>query len=323
MNRNLKTSSMTEAAMISGILVIFAYISSFLFSPLMFFYPLPAIILAKRKGLKYAVLSLVAADIIISMLLGIQIGIAFLLLFSPFGIALSYGICKDENPNKTIIIGAVCFMISFLVMILGIQVLTGINFIEQMVQITNESFNIYRDILTKTTNDINANKDKINETLSFIEQTSKIMIETIRVQFPSIIISGAMLLSYMNYFVVSKIAKRFSVDIKQNIRFGYFSFPRTFIIAMSVLLLLSILLKFLNMNFIAIQMNILMISFMAMFIQGLAVLKFFLMKRRMNKVLSFVILLLVIITPAISQSLVVVGVIDLIIDIRKLKRKII
>ncbi|HKM00611.1 MAG TPA: hypothetical protein VJ083_01015, partial [Sedimentibacter sp.] len=69
MNRNLKTSSITEAAMITGILVVIAYLSSFV-SILMFFYPTPAIILGKRKGLKYASLALIASDLIISMLLG-------------------------------------------------------------------------------------------------------------------------------------------------------------------------------------------------------------------------------------------------------------
>lgn len=321
MNRNLKTSSMTEAALISGILVIFACISSFLFSPLMFIYPIPAIILAKRRGLKYGIMSLVGAGIIISMLLGIQIGIVFLLLFSPFGIALSYGICKDENPNKIIIIGSGFFMISFLVMILGIQALTGINFIEQMVEIFNESYNISKSLITKTINEADMNKQQIKDALSFMEQSSKMLVETIRLQFPSVIISGAILLSYMNYFVVSKFAKRFSINIRQNTNFAYFSFPRTFIIAMSALLILSIFLKYLNMNFIAIQLNILMISIMAMFVQGLAVMKFFLMKFKINKILGILLILIVIINPVISQSVMVIGVIDLILDIRKLNKK--
>jgi len=50
MNRNNKTSSITEAAMIAGILVIIAFLSSFI-SMATLFYPTPAIILAKRRGI--------------------------------------------------------------------------------------------------------------------------------------------------------------------------------------------------------------------------------------------------------------------------------
>ncbi|MDF2616275.1 MAG: putative rane protein [Sedimentibacter sp.] len=117
MNRNFKTSSITESAMITGILVILAYLSNF-FSLVMFFYPTPAIILAKRKGLKYAALSLMASDILVSMLLGIQTGMIFLILYTPLAIALAYGVCKDDDANKTILYGSAAYMVSFVVLIL-------------------------------------------------------------------------------------------------------------------------------------------------------------------------------------------------------------
>lgn len=94
MNRNPKTSNITEAAMITGMLVIIAYLSSFI-TIVMFFYPTPAIILGKRKGLKYSALALTASDLIISMLLGLQTGLIFFLLYTPFALALTYGVCSS------------------------------------------------------------------------------------------------------------------------------------------------------------------------------------------------------------------------------------
>ena len=99
MNRNLKTSNITESAMITGILVIIAYLSSFI-TLLMFFYPTPAIILGKRKGLKYSLLSLIASDLIISMLLGLQTGLVFLILYTPMALALTYGVCRNEEAVR-------------------------------------------------------------------------------------------------------------------------------------------------------------------------------------------------------------------------------
>ncbi|MDD2396987.1 MAG: DUF2232 domain-containing protein, partial [Tissierellia bacterium] len=117
MNRNSKTSNITESAMITGILVIIAYLSSFI-TLLMFFYPTPAIILGKRKGLKYSILALIASDLIISMLLGVQTGLVFLILYTPLAVALTYGICRDEDANKTILFGTAAYMISFVLYIL-------------------------------------------------------------------------------------------------------------------------------------------------------------------------------------------------------------
>lgn len=321
MNRNIKTSSMTEAAMISGILVIFAYISTFLISLLMFFYPVPAIILAKRRGMKYAVLSLVAADLIITMLLGVQIGVSFIVLFSPLAIALSYGICKDENPNKTIMYGAAAFMISFVVMILLMQFLMGINFIQQMVQMTSESFNIYKEILLKTANNMDA--DKFKDTLKYIEDTSVVMTSFISQQFPSMLISSSVLMAAINYFAVAKFAKRFKIDIRQHEGLSYFSFPNTFILAMAGLILLSFLLSVFKINVVVIQMNLFMVCYMAMFVQGFAVTKFYLYKLNINKLGRTLILISVLLMAGFAQALALIGIVDLVFDLRKIRRKII
>jgi uncharacterized protein YybS (DUF2232 family) len=321
MNRNIKTSSMTEAAMISGILVIFAYISSFLIPLLIFFYPVPAIILAKRRGVKYAVLSLAAADIIITMLLGVQIGFTFVLLFSPLAIALSYGICKDENPNKTIMYGALAFMISFVVMIFMMQFIMGINFIQQMVEMTKESINMSKEILLKTST--SSNTDKLNETLKYFEDTGKVMTTYVSQQFPSMLISASVVTSAINYFAVGKFAKRFSIDIRPHEGLSNFSFPNTFIMAMAGLLVLSYLLSVFKINVNVIQMNIFMICYMAMFIQGFAVAKFYLMKWNVNKFSRVLILMSLLLMAGIAQAIALVGIVDLIFDIRKIRHKIV
>lgn len=321
MNRNVKTSSMTEAAMISGILVLFAYISTFLISLLMFFYPVPAIILAKRRGVKYAMLSLVVADIIITMLLGVQIGISFVVLFSPLAIALSYGICKDENPNKTIMYGAIAFMVSFVIMILLMQFIVGINFVQQMVEMTKESFNMSKEMLLKTAGDVNS--DKFKETLKYFEETGMAMVTFVGQQFPSMLISASVLTSFINYLVVVKFAKRFSIDIREHEGLSNFSFPNTFILAMAGLLLLSYLLGVFKVNVNVIQMNLFMICYMAMFVQGFAVAKFYLIKWNVSKFARTLILLSIFLMVGFAQALALIGIVDLVFDIRKIRRKIV
>lgn len=321
MNRNLKTSSMTEAALISGILVIFAYISTFLFTFLMFFYPLPAIILAKRKGLKYAVLSLTASGFIISMLLGIQTGIFFLLLFTPLSIALSYGISKDENPNKCIMMGALSFMVSFAAMILFSQAIMGVNYIQHMLKMTNESMDIYRNLLDKASGSMDAGS--INEITKQLDFMNKAMTEIILHQFPAILIVSSVVVSAMNYFAVSSFGHKVRVDIRKHEGISHFSFPNTFIIAMAGLLLLSYLLGVFKINVYVIQMNLFMICLMAMFLQGFAVAKFYLIRLNINRVARTIILVMLIFMPGAGQLLAIIGIIDLIFDLRKIRHKVI
>lgn len=317
MNRNFKTSSVTESAMITGILVILAYLSSF-FSIIMFFYPTPAIILAKRKGLKYASLALIASDILVSMLLGVQTGIMFLILYTPLAIALAYGICNEEDANKTILFGSAAYMISFVVLILLMNKIMGVNFVQQLSDAYNESIAMMKEMLTTMPESLKSANTQ--EMISTFDQMGSTMTFVITNVFPAIIIVASAITSYINYIVASKFAKRFNINIQQHEGLSYFSFPKTFMIAMAGLLLLSFLLSILKINVGIIQLNLFMIIFAAMFFQGFAVLKFYLEKSGISKPFRTIILVMILFMSAgLSQILAVIGLIDLAIDLRKIK----
>ncbi len=317
MNRNFKTSSITESAMITGILVILAYLSNF-FSLVMFFYPTPAIILAKRKGLKYAALSLMASDILVSMLLGIQTGMIFLILYTPLAIALAYGVCKDEDANKTILYGSAAYMVSFVVLILLMNAVMGINFVQQMTEMYNESINIMKEMVSNMPAGTNtAGTEEMIKTFDEMGTTMNYIITNV---FPAILVVASVMTSYINYLVASKFSKRFSINIRQHEGLSYFSFPRTFMAAMAALLILSFVLNLFNINVSLIQVNLFMIVFAAMFFQGFAVLKFFLIRSSINKTLRTIILAMVLLlSGGFAQMLAIIGLVDLAIDLRKIK----
>jgi len=285
----------------------------------MFFFPTPAIILAKRKGLKYASLALIASDILVSMLLGVQTGMMFLILYTPLAIALSYGVCHEEDANKTILFGAAAYMISFVVLILFLNLIMGVNFIQQLSDIYNESISLMKDMLTNMPEGLNG--ANVQEMIKTYDEMGATITSVITYLFPAVMIVASVITSYINYLVASKFAKRFSINIKQHEGLSYFTFPRTFMIAMAVLLLLSFLLSTLKINVGVIQLNLFMIVYSAMFFQGFAVLKFYLEKSIASKALRTMILIMVIFMIAgLSQMLAVVGLIDLAIDLRKFKK---
>lgn len=308
MNRNYKTSSLTEAAMITGILVIIAYISNFM-TLAMFFYPTPAIVLAKRKGLNYAIMALFASDIITGMLLGVQTGLIFFVQYTPLAIALAYGISRDEEANKTILYGAAAYMVSFVVLIYLADLIMGVNFIKQMSQIYDESFNIMQGFTNYS-----------EEMLKSFETARSTMMFIINNVLPAIVIVSSVITSYANYIVVSLFAKRFSIDIKQHEGLTVFSFPRTFMIAMSVLLMLSYAFSLFKINISIIQMNLFFIIYMAMFLQGFAVIKFFVHQASFSvSTKRIVMLMLLMLSLSAALAVVMLGVADMIIDIRRLR----
>jgi uncharacterized protein YybS (DUF2232 family) len=318
MNRNLKTSNITESAMITGILVIIAYLSSFI-TLFMFFYPTPAIILGKRKGLKYSLLSLIASDLIISMLLGLQTGLVFLILYTPMALALTYGVCRNEEANKTILFGSAAYMISFVLYILLLNYIMGINFIERVAEIYEQSFETTRGLFNNIPDQFRT--EQFEKYISDIEKMAPMMNYYVTNVFPAFLIVASIIISYINYIVASKFAVRFSINVKQHEGIAYFSFPRNFMISMAGLLLLSFLLQLLNINVVIIQMNLFIIVFMAMLLQGAAVLKYFIDKSRMGK-FARNLLLVIIVLMSINFCIVyaVIGLIDLTVNLRKINR---
>lgn len=322
MNRNNKTSSITEAAMIAGILVIIALLSSFA-SIATLFYPTPAIILAKRKGIKYTGLSLLAADIIIAILLGATTGFMYFILYTPFSLALAYGVYKDESANKTLIYGTAAYMVSFVVLILSMNALMGVNFVDELKTAYVESYDMAEGMLSNmpqgaSTQDI----DKALESMKVFKDTSDYVISNL---FPSMVVMVSVIASYVNYIIAVKFSKRFSININKFAGMSYFTFPRTFMIAMAALLLISYLLGGLGLNVRVIQLNLFSLVFLAMVLQGIAVIKFFLEKSQMKKSLKTLLMLIIIYIAFFSGMILVVaivGLIDLSIDLRKINKAI-
>lgn len=319
MNRNNKTSNITESAMIAAILVIIAFLSSFI-SIVMFFYPTPAIILAKRRGIKYAALSLLAADIIISILMGITDGLMFFIVYTPFALALAYGIYRDENADKTILYGSAAYMVSFVVLILLMNLLMGVNFVEQLKDIYSESYDAAEEMLSNAPAAVEPGEtDEALKALGDYRKMTDFLISNL---FPAMIIFASVLASYINYLVAVRFSKRFSIIIKKHEGLSRFSFPRTFIVAMAVLLLISYLLKALKFNVEVIQLNLFYIIFIAMVLQGAAVIKFVLEKRKVNKPIQILIIFMIfymsLLLAGIIQIIAAVGLIDLAMNLRKI-----
>lgn len=318
MNRNKKTLSITETAMITGILVIISLISSFV--PIsMIFYPTPAIILAKRRGIKYSALALLAADIIIALFLGAATGFMYLVLYTPFSIALTYGVYLDKKAEKTLMYGAAVYMSSFVLLVLMMDAIMGINLVEQLKLIYVEGYSKVEEVFSSMPGGLSV--DENLDKLAAMKETTEFMLSNL---FPVMVVTASVAGSYFNYLIAEKFSKRFSIGINKLVKFSYFSFPRSFMMAMAALLLCSYLLTVLNFNVGVIQLNLFALVFISMTVQGFSVIKFFLDKHQKSRALKNFLIVMVVYMSLVFSGFVLmvalVGLLDLTINLRKINK---
>lgn len=312
MSRNTKTSSLTEAAMICGMLVLMSMVSFYVFPFIDFLFPLPAIILGKRRGYKYSALSLVSASLIIMMLLGLPMGFMYLFMYTPIAIAMSYLINKDKKPSTVILGGAVVMLISLILVLFVIDIFTGIKITEQITSMFEQSLNMQKNIM----NSVGANEEQ----LKLLTETYSNLAESIVLLLPAMLMTLSLLMSVVNYFVAQRVASRFKIAIIPLRDLSMFYLPKNFIFGIGFLMILAYILsmmKFANMEIILI--NIVMIGRIALIVQGLALTKFYLIKNNVNNFLRVIVFFVIIFIPLFSNIVTMLAVIDLIIDFRKLR----
>ena len=312
MRRNTKTSSLTEAAMISGILVLMSMVSFYIFPFIDFLFPLPAIILGKRRGYKYSALSLISASLIIMMLLGLPMGFMYLFMYTPIAIAMSYLIAKNKKSSTVIFYGAVVMLISLIFVLFILDIITGIEFAEQIKSMFENSLEMQKSIM----NTVGASEEQIQ----LVTDNYNILAENVILLLPAMLITLSVLMSAVNYFVAQRVALKFKIAIMPLKDLSMFYLPKNFIFGIGFLMILAYILsmmKFANMEIILI--NIVMIGRIALIVQGLALTKFYLIKNNVSNFLRVIIFFLIIFVPLVSSIVTMLAVMDLIVDFRKLR----
>lgn len=313
MNRNTKTSSLTEAAMICGVLVIMSMLSAYIFPFIDFFFPVPALIFSKRRGFKYSSLATVAASAIITIILGPANGLIYLVLYTPIAIAMTYLIDKDKKASTVLLGGAAAALISIVILLFILDKVSGVSITEQITSFSKEMINMQEKII---------NSIGSNEQMNLVNEISGNFAQLAINLFPIGIMATSIALAYINYVVAQKLALRFKIELKQLKDIAFFSLPRNFMIIMAFFLMISYglgALKFPNMDIII--ANIIVIGLFALIFQGLALAKFYMVQKRINNLLRVIVFIFIIFNPIAMSIMITIATADLLFDFRKLRTK--
>lgn len=312
MSENNKTSRLTESAFVAGILLIFAMVGTFIFPFIDLIYALPAIILAKRHDYKASIMALITAGIIASILLGVQSGMYYLILYTPMAAVMSYFIYKDTKPSVTIFFGGLAFLASFIVLLFIMQLFLEINLVDYITNMLRESLKMQENLFSN----FEGMQEQLEANQNFYEDMIDMAVKII----PSVVILTSIGMVTINYYVAQKISKRLKLKIRKLGSFKNFRLPNNIALGIVVIMILTFLVGRMNIvNSEALSDNFIILFQIVFFIQGLALVRFMISKYNVSNIVWAIVLLAVIFVPIFTIMLLLAGIADSIFDFRELK----
>ncbi|KGG79572.1 hypothetical protein Y919_11225 [Caloranaerobacter azorensis H53214] len=312
LNLNNKTNAIAEAGIITALTIILALIGINIFSIVMLLYPVPFIILGFRRNIRYSILSIIVSSFMLGILIDLFTGISLMLLFGPLSVVFAHLISKKEKSYKILITTTVVFFVSVLIVILLSGYILGINFVEHMELSLNEAFKIQLNMVK--------NMGLTNYEMSKIKSMMHSAIDYMIATLPAALVVFSGLVAYINYLISGVLLRRIgnlNIDVP---KFKYFRMPGNAILGILVIFIFTWIIKYFKIFYYqTIFLNVTFVILFILFIQGLAVLVFYLDKIKINKVIKGIILVLSIIYAPMWMFVSFIGFVDSFVNFRKVK----
>lgn len=271
--------------------------------------PVPYIIIGVKDGELYSVVSLIVTSMVVALAVNVDQGVFFLCTAGAPALAISYCIKNKFSFSKTMVIGSIGTVLSLVAIYMILVELTGIS----MFQIIDEQIKMFTSggFLNQLPNP--------DETMEMLKE--KILV--LKILFPSMVITIAIIQTYI-YVIVSRfllIKSGYELDKVKTLSF--FSIPNSFIGGAIIMTLLSYGMDYLNIvDGNALSSNLLYVGYLAMVVQGLAVLSFILEKRGIGNTLRRVIIgVTFVLGGFFNLILATVGMFEIVMDIRKIHKE--
>ena len=266
----------------------------------------PFIIITVRHSLRYVIISIIASAILVTFVTFPTYGIYIAMMGGFVGCIMGLSIKKKKDSSTSIFYGALTASVSLMIMISLATLISGVSIIETVDQILGETVKI-----TETMG--------LGEIISESGVSMTDITDLFKMVIPSSLVLSGAIFAVFNYFISTIILKRLGMDTKQAKTFSEFSLPGNILFGTTFILVLTYFSGKLNIvDSEALFVNVLNVFTYVFLVQGVAVLFFFLEKRKLGKgikILSvFLIFILGIILPVAMF-----GWLDSAFDFRKLR----
>lgn len=316
MNIEHKTRGMVEASMIAVMTSVFVIMGTYipLLSFILVLIPVPLIILAKRWGMNFSILSSIVATFIIAMMMDPLS--AFATMITPTIVAniIGYMIKRKYSPGQIIFGASIGAIVSIALLIQLTSILSGVDVIQMIKSGTEEAMKMSISIYEN----MNVDKTRIEEMV----KTFDLMKEITLILIPSSVIFMGILFTHMNYLVASKVINRIDKEkVQVVLPLRYISLPKNIVMGSFIILLLTYAYSYLKMpNYETLVVNVFIIFRMAFVIQGLGVVSFFMHKYRVSKAFRIIIYTFILLNGSFITILSAIGFVDAVMNIRRIER---
>lgn len=271
------------------ILTAINYFIPFLSLAVMIFWPVPIVYLLQKKDTNRVIFVIILAALINGLLFGALMGLMTVIGFGLVGFVIGNVIKEDFSPFKTVIIAVITAIFSQALLF----------YVSAGMMETN-----YMAVIQQALESIGGELDQES-----VEQLIMTQMNLLRLIFPALLAISASITGILNYYVSAWYLRRRGLNIELFKSISNWYFPRWIV---SILIVVSLLL---TSNIVFLNINIYM--FFLAFLQGFAVLMYYLSKRGSSFLLKSVMIFLIFILPPVPIILILLGLLDFWFNFRK------
>ncbi len=292
MKNKVETMALIEAAYLTAITVIFALLGHYIPSMsvlTMFLVSIPTIILLIKTNGKMALASVLVSYALIIILTG-QIIVATIIFFTYCfsGLFIGYALKKRWEFSKTLMFASAAYLLSLLITLIFISSLEGANQIEKLILIFREYLDksgaIFSDILTKRFPGENT-----SELVTDLQNILQTTYTTLQILLPSLFILSSAFTAYITLTLSKVVLNRIGYNYKYIPNFNEIKVNKSMTYGFIIFLLLVTVSK--DGLIKSIFINIVYILSIILIFYGMAVVDFFMKRKRIHGLLRIVIYL--------------------------------
>ncbi|MCR5177109.1 MAG: YybS family protein [Anaerovibrio sp.] len=308
--QNIK--SMTESGLLAAITIITALIGVYL--PVLgtvaiLIWPLPILILEVRHGMKWTLLSILASGIIMSILIEPLAAVRMVIGFAPPAIALGYGFRNNLPASKNLMLSLMAAVVAMLLAMGILFSVTGINPFNMQVDMLKESF----EATMSAYEAMGIPAEQVADSKSQFE----VAFSMITLLMPLVIICSGLITTWINFAIGGKVLRRLGHPVRSLPDFEEWRLPKLIIyfFAFSLIGLYWGSAKNIDILY-QISLNVNILTTFAGFIQGIAIMSYFL-HHKISRWVFWLIVAFIFLNGLIAQLVAFVGLFDMLFDYRK------
>ncbi|HHV78700.1 MAG TPA: YybS family protein [Firmicutes bacterium] len=303
---------LVEGALLAAVAVVLSLIGYYvpIIGPLVvFLWPVPIAIIQIRHGLRFSLLTVVVAGLLLASLIGPLDAVAIVATFGIVGIGFGIGVGRKLSAIEILIIGAVAMLASTLVSL-------GLSFVFMGVKPAQMLEELRQGIETAT-----GIYSRLGMSPEMIEQAKKMLtatVELMRVVFPALFVAAAVIQSFINFSVLRAVLQRLGYSVAELPKFDEWRFPSWF----ALLFLTGVALVATNQAHHSvllynIGLNLYSFFSLAFMIQGISVGYWWLGKWNLPKGMRIALAVFASFNPTLAQLLTWLGVLDVALNFRR------